>query len=224
MESGESESDECTICYNDMEPYDCVKFDCGHAFCGQCIFKHVETNIEDQNDLIECPHKCCSDIIPKSMIIKIIFENDDLLKKFERIDLLQNQNHAMCIECNAVTEKDDSTNKMHCSNCGTDYCFICKDSHYDYDDCPSERQIYEDLREVREVIGSHDSIKPCPICKIIIYKEDGCNSMKCEYCKLKFCWNCLRTNRQIENMSDEHMCDNYGTFTSDDGYDYIDGY
>jgi hypothetical protein len=50
-----------------------------------------------------------------------------------------------------------------------------------------------------------------PICKIIIYREDGCDSVRCKNCKVKFCWNCSKTNSEIEIM-DKHDCDDF------DGY------
>ena len=34
--------------------------------------------------------------------------------------------------------------------------------------------------------------KPCPNCKILIHKYDGCNHVKCGKCSMDFCWLCLK--------------------------------
>ena len=36
-----------------------------------------------------------------------------------------------------------------------------------------------------------DNTKPCPLCKTIIEKNNGCQHMTCERCAYEFCWECL---------------------------------
>lgn len=221
---------ECTICFDsDLDTDQQVKLDCDHVFCGDCIFKYLKEEISDRNNKIQCPQKYCEEIISDSMIIKIIYEDDDTVNAFKKNKNLLNisDDHAMCIYCKSVVPCS-SNNKFYCYDCYTTYCSVCKEIHSDsddYDKCPNENEIVTNLHDARENLESED-VKFCPICKIMIYKEGGCNSVKCDYCKLRFCWNCLRTNLQIEQMDSdsEHTCGNYGTFLQDDDDDYVNGY
>lgn len=58
-------------------------------------------------------------------------------------------------------------------------------------------------------------IKICPHCQAVIEKIEGCPSMKCGYCRHKFCWNCLKLDKDIQ-LLDSHECEEYGTFNEDD--------
>mmetsp|Transcript_37190 Transcript_37190/g.76222 ORF Transcript_37190/g.76222 Transcript_37190/m.76222 type:complete len:113 (-) Transcript_37190:118-456(-) len=32
--------------------------------------------------------------------------------------------------------------------------------------------------------------RPCPICKVPVQKEDGCDNIQCSQCNHRFCWRC----------------------------------
>lgn len=35
-------------------------------------------------------------------------------------------------------------------------------------------------------------IKPCPVCRVYIERNEGCAQMMCKNCKHTFCWYCLQ--------------------------------
>jgi len=56
----------------------------------------------------------------------------------------------------------------------------------------------EDPEEMRIVAfyktyGGVVVIKHCPLCKVLIERSDGCDSMQCANCKFAFCWSCLKS-------------------------------
>ena len=212
---------ECPICYENTDEYEMIGHDqCDHRYCGRCIFEHVKAKISDGETKITCPDSYCDEYIPHETIISIIYEDDDVNKRYRQNNALLDNNHCICIECDEVVKKSDDTNKVFCQYCDIYFCAICKGTHYDYDDCSNEDEINDNLAEIQNILKT-DNIKFCPICKIIIYKDGGCNSVKCDKCNIKFCWKCLKTNKQITDMSESHDCGDYGVFTTDDG---IDGY
>ncbi len=36
-------------------------------------------------------------------------------------------------------------------------------------------------------------VKACPRCYVPIQKNGGCNHMRCAYCGLHYCWDCLES-------------------------------
>jgi hypothetical protein len=129
-----------------------------------------------------------------SDIIKDIIENDnDLLKEYKNI--YEPNLFSMCPNCKHICERYNDTNEIYCYGCRQYYCFICNERHddsYDYCVCPNKSKIKDTMAEIISALGD-ENVKPCPICKIIIHKEEGCSAMKCLFCRVKFCWDCLKT-------------------------------
>jgi len=70
---------------------------------------------------------------------------------------------------------------VHCPNCSTDFCSICRE--------PWHNGPCSDL-PLGIPFGS-DHIKCCPMCSVPIEKDEGCAQMMCKRCKHVFCWYCL---------------------------------
>lgn len=216
----------CGICY---DPSNFSVQDCDHKFCNDCIFTYVKGKIEDEESNMYCPYDSCGITISDEQIKDIIDNDYNLLEKYSRIsnlsDLDRTKVYSMCPNCKNICKKKDNTNKIYCSDCDNCYCYICNEEHrsYYYDNCPNESDINSTLQEIMNALGDED-VKLCPICKIVIYREEGCSSIRCKYCKTKFCWYCLQTNQTIKK-SDKHNCEKYNGFHRTDSDDeYIDGY
>eukprot|EP01133_Synstelium_polycarpum_P019293 gene19293-23103_t len=53
---------ECSICYCDIEPDQCIEFLCGHQYCTDCVAAYLSASIGDGNGgsaPIRCPSKGC---------------------------------------------------------------------------------------------------------------------------------------------------------------------
>lgn len=127
----------------------------------------------------------------------------------------------VCPQCDEVCKKDSLNNYIKCSSCYNSFCHVCRENHDydDYDDCPNKQSIEDEFTDICNALGAE--LKKCPLCSIIIEKNEGCNSTRCKYCKVKFCWNCLVLCCDIRRMKDLHECENYDGYietNSDDEY------
>lgn len=63
-------------------------------------------------------------------------------------------------------------------------------------------------------------VKRCPYCKYMVYKENGCDAVKCPNCKHRFCFNCLEMFRFMESIKNhEKKCDAFNGFNDEDNED-----
>jgi len=221
----------CEICYNTFEFIEIeIIEDCEHFCCTDCLVKWIETVINDGGSKIMCPHNLCKTCLSYDYINKIVTDNDKYYLLKEYTDncecVIDNGIRLMCPTCNCICKKSSSygTHAMYCGSCNQCYCYVCNEIHEygDYSYCRKESEISELLSEVSNTLGS-TNVKLCPICRIIIDKIDGCNSMKCENCKVKFCWICLQTKSIIDNVG-THECYDYGIFHGYNDNTYVDGY
>jgi hypothetical protein len=214
----------CPICFDEIN-YSC-RLDCNHRYCKICIFKYIEIKINDREPKIYCPDELCNKIIPYYKINDIIKKNNELLNKYKNICDLGKKLCLMCSICNNICKKKKNTNKVFCSNCKKYYCYICNEHHKklaDYDDCPNELNINNTISEITLALKGAN-IKLCPICRIVIYREDGCDSIRCKYCRVKFCWNCLKTQSIIDKMKSHNCRDFDGYLEGSSDAEYVDGF
>ncbi len=62
--------------------------------------------------------------------------------------------------------------------------------------------------------------KRCPFCRYLVYKEEGCDSVKCPNCRYKFCFNCLEMFRFIQSVEDHgKKCEEFAGFRDNDSDD-----
>ncbi len=209
----------CCICENDDN--ELIELSCDHEFCKVCLVDYITFKMDDGDNSYKCPS--CHVKITRLEITDL--ENSELLKRYDEIFRFDISNFAVCAYCKTKCKKDPNSHHIDCPDCKWDFCYICgTDDHRKYRHCPNERKIERDANELtKELENLGLDTKPCPLCKAVIEREEGCNSMKCTYCKLKFCWSCLKSCSEINRM-DDHQCDEYGTFRKTDSDDeYISG-
>jgi hypothetical protein len=219
----------CTICevFQDL-----FELDCSHEFCHGCLVSHLRVKIEEKEELT-CPN--CNDEINQDKINDLLENDEDLLSMYKKSifkefgDARGMLDLVMCPNCNKICKNNDESNRIECANGCDDFCQICGQSHspgFDWRYCPNELDIIHEFDSICLSLDGY--IKRCPLCKIMIERVSGCNSIKCPNCKLKFCWSCLRSASEIKRMK-HHYCYEYGNFletNSDDDYksgsDYSD--
>ena len=82
--------------------------------------------------------------------------------------------------------------ELTCGTCNTTICKNCDNSISDNHVCNPDT--------VLSIKSINNNSKQCPVCRIPIYKIDGCDQMWCPTCNVAFCWDTGRLEtRSIHN-------------------------
>ena len=120
------------------------------------------------------------------------------------------------IATNAYTKNVDGAGRVartpvahvNCPNLHTlTFCERCRDFESPAI-CGSE---FSDMDEETLRLVRHNS-KPCPTCRILITKTDGCNHMTCSGCEQHFCWTCLTTFLPTMGWESHAPCNNVDVY------------
>jgi hypothetical protein len=214
--------DKCPICC-DRDALICLE--CGHSFCVYCLEDYIIGKINDSEYEIICPRYDCDKTISYNFINKYV--DEDVIKKLDRNIIKETVNSSddlkFCPKCEAICEKDDNDG-VYCQNCDYTFCYNCSSVKDGEHECN-----FDVLDEIKDAIQREEdddyykSIKPCPKCHAIIHKYRGCDCVKCIICRYRFCWNCLKLAKDIQNK-EEHLrqCRSYEAFNEDDSPDPSD--
>lgn len=208
----------CKNCGQSLTVFICD--DCGGAQCQECLEEYLSAGIRNGVTEFECPCGTLCGNIPRD-IIKDCLTSTDYQMLMDNIQ----RKLVMCPLCMIMVEKSNVyDSNFKCIICYSNYCSYCYEN-VDQDvfkRCTCKR--YGFTEDIDAVIKEFSDVRKCPVCRILISRDGGCNSMKCIFCKVKFCWSCGSTNAHI--MEYGHECDDYGTFHNDDDdlFEYVDGY
>ena len=182
----------CPICGDLIEnnKNNVIKLDkCGDEYCINCWYNYIQSKIEEGYVNIKCMNFDCQEILNKEFIMKIIKDNDKLIKKYDKfskkLEILNNPNKKFCPykNCDSYGEKIGKDKYIKCKN-GHKFCFIClKEWHGNK---PCEKKEDEEINKWKK----DKILKKCPNCKIWTEKNEGCNHMTCAECKYQWCWLC----------------------------------
>jgi ariadne-1 len=87
-------------------------------------------------------------------------------------------------------------------NCGTEFCVMCGEkfvqgsvSHAKVD-CKNFKRLLDEQSGVAAWAGQQKKglVKPCPGCKKLVEKNQGCSSHSCVLCGVSYCWKCNQIN------------------------------
>lgn len=215
----------CTICFEDQQPNQFVKLDCGHEYCKECLANIFDGALKDKSTrAFKCPTPNCNHLLENDAQ-KI--SNDQ--KKHEQLSDIQLQEWLTKQEAikncptpncgfSFINERADQFT-MQCPDCKKEYCGKCLHIHNPRVSCQQaeqDRNLAQDKnaqeRENAKWLKSHT--RACPKCKASIEKNEGCNHMTCKKCYHEFCWLCL-TNwyghnwqicqaNQVEPLAQQH--------------------
>lgn len=181
----------CPVCWCQVAKFIEIP-KCFHRFCEDCIFLYLKNIICTQAinlDDIKCPEEKCLNCFCSDFTEMIIEREETLLEKYrkfmKRSKMLRNPNIRECIRpnCEEYITKRFLTSKMKCK-CGQVICFKCGYEWHGFRKCVdfSEEKFFNYQRK--------KNLKKCPMCRINIEKNEGCNHMTCLKCKYEFCWIC----------------------------------
>jgi len=178
----ESKTYECTICLEEYGAKLMNIFNCGHMFCNDCCFQHLNFHIEQNSPIILCPSRGCGLVIPKSSIESVLGYNKSLgnalLNKYEAnlLDSYVNDSKKITwcpgVDCgNAVKVTTFKEPHIECT-CGSKFCFSCGNFVHIPVTCQMmidwDRKIASDEASVQHVALS---CKNCPKCNVTMMKD-----------------------------------------------------
>ena len=103
---------------------------------------------------------------------------------------LENPDTRQCPKCDFSQVGTATKPAMTCQKCSYQYCFHHGDAHPN-----STCEVYERknlVEEKKSAAAIAKDCKACPRCTAPIFKNGGCNHMKCVHCQCSFCWLCMQ--------------------------------
>lgn len=180
--------------------------DCGCSFCSICIQQYLTINIREGNVILTCPDAECSrdnQISTKEVEQLVDREIFDMYQRFKlnrEVELDPTRTWCPGVNCETicyVRPSPDGKNKtgvlVHCPNCRSKFCSLCKDTWHFNKSC---EEVQKENHEEGQFLTEQDDdprIKRCPNpnCRVPIERDQGCAQMMCKQCKHVFCWYCL---------------------------------
>lgn len=125
----------------------------------------------------------------------------------QQIDSLQEHiqyHHSIFVDADNRFVYDNHHFIQHCTACTGQIvngsCSVCHDPFCD--SCGQVHQGECDPKAVGDYTIVKSSTKPCPACKVPIYKHDGCDDMWCIHCETPFNWKTLKIYNSIRHTPD----------------------
>lgn len=184
--------DNCIICFNETSI--CYTFNCGSKICSACVRETMMQTVPVPLNLgcyicgERFPIRLWQDNMTPAIFEKSVYRSLRNSRKYPfRV--------SKCIGCDIVNVVNKCKN-VHCK-CGEIYCVECE--HYHTPVTCDMVKIWEGISIKSQI--SANLVKPCPHCKTIVSKLDGCNYIVCDKCKGGICWRC-------GGKSIDHACEN----------------
>ena len=185
---------ECPVCLCDVDAQYYTLTACKHTYCRSCIRENVQTSVKNTLFPIVCTEEKCGTEVSMRDILTFTKGNTkkQLVKfAFEKYASDNDINVCKDTKCSGICRPLQLTNKnlIRCSMCGKNHCPECRALNHPRLTCDQAAQNIFDIEEW--MAGDELNRKRCPVCKIGIQKNDGCNQMMCLNCKTYMCWKCM---------------------------------
>mmetsp|Transcript_6789 Transcript_6789/g.7042 ORF Transcript_6789/g.7042 Transcript_6789/m.7042 type:complete len:579 (+) Transcript_6789:13-1749(+) len=169
---------------------------CHHVFCEECVRRYLTKKIENGQVLnIKCLYGGCPEIFTDRDVFK--YCSEEIIQKYRRFKLdqlkLSNPNslfvYCPIVNCNELVNIDNIEYTIISCNQEHFFCIKCRKEPHEGECEPYNQRL---LEEIKENLKNKSSVKLCPLCEVIIEKNEGCNHMTCINCYYEFCWICSR--------------------------------
>eukprot|EP00826_Nyctotherus_ovalis_P052630 TRINITY_DN670_c0_g2_i5.p1 TRINITY_DN670_c0_g2~~TRINITY_DN670_c0_g2_i5.p1 ORF type:complete len:442 (+),score=76.24 TRINITY_DN670_c0_g2_i5:102-1427(+) len=177
----------CKICMDGLPLGHEFYLSCGHMHCRNCVSEFLTMNITNRSILdLKCPEEGCEARFTKADIRELC--SKDIYQKYLdfRLDheISMNKKLRWCPSpnCGRYVANPKGKSRVKCE-CGVEICFRCGEIAH-------KGSCKKNSDELYKVWAKGRKIQRCPICKIRIEKNEGCNHMTCTHCKYQWCWIC----------------------------------
>ncbi|XAR50429.1 hypothetical protein NMG60_11004756 [Bertholletia excelsa] len=171
---------------------------CSHAFCSDCVTKHIRTKIEGKSLPITCPAFLCTatidlDICRGKVSGEVAAKWEDLL--CESAIPASEKFYCPFRDCSAmlVMDGEKGIKEAECPMCHRLFCAECHVAWHSEVTCEEFKRNErgrEDL--IMEELAKSKRWMRCPNCKYYVEKTQGCLHMTCR-CGTQFCYACGAT-------------------------------
>nr|UPA43673.1 NTPase helicase [Iridovirus CN01]UPA43835.1 NTPase helicase [Iridovirus CN01] len=208
----EDSDQECMVCKNPLST-EFIFMHTPKVFREEFINKTVELDLKREEQLLKSTQermdakvkayglypkvrllnkKLVKKKLPQEERDALVIERDALEEEIEELETLFNKSDTDISRSSTTFycpfEKCEGlVKKGVCGACERSFCNKCKEEKKEDHVCDPE--LLETLKLLRR-----DS-KPCPKCKTLIFKIDGCDQMFCVNCKTAFSWRTLTIHR-----------------------------
>lgn len=196
---------ECCVCFTICgDAAGCpTKHCCKCCVCYRCMREIITIKVNCGNPRIPCPNPECDKFIRKDEILKVIGERVELKDKYERlwVEAGGDGNKNTCPRCSLITEHTlprklklkEKDVKLQCAGCGLEWCFKCHAPWHAGATCKAFQtgeKAFNDWSKGTRAETGDANCRQCPICKIYIQRNTGCDHMTCSRCFSEFCYKC----------------------------------
>lgn len=210
----------CKTCSMDFNIYDLPNYglNCGCIVHNKCFDNLVKTNINMNQPLMHCPY-CKKEVNYSSIMDSLIFNNPDLLAKYEKLTLehftKNSKDSKKCPtkECDYIFFYKQCDTQFTCPKCNKSYCLQCQVEWHKGINCYQYR-IFTNNRNEDDYIKFKMTynLKQCPFCNRWVQNTYG-DKTHCK-CGNDFCLNCG------ERYQLNHICNPF-RFNIDERRNYI---
>ncbi|KAI3834648.1 hypothetical protein MKX03_005988 [Papaver bracteatum] len=209
----------CGICFDNYHHDEMYDAGCGHVFCESCWKGYIGASVYDGPGclLLRCPDPAYNAAVCQDMVYKLVCEDgkkkysDYLLRSYIEDNKSRKWKWCPGPGCGlAIQFEHDGDFKFDSENCDVNcecthcFCWNCtEEAHHPVECSTVKKWNIKNTNEGENVTWILAHSKPCPNCKRPIEKNQGCNSITCSMCRLRFCWICLKST------ADHYACNGY---------------
>ena len=189
---------DCTICFETCSKKDVDALPCGHVFCKACWRDYLLVKVLREGTAhIECPANGCHLAMDELSVLRLM-DNEDAKKLYTKLAakafVREKKGIRWCPgkECEYAVKAELTLPKEVTCKCGSKFCFACALPFHRPASCDVMRRWEAKKSSEGESLAFFaKNTKNCPKCKALIYKDQGCQYMRCQQCSHAFCWICL---------------------------------
>ncbi|KAG4080730.1 hypothetical protein HA402_013260 [Bradysia odoriphaga] len=147
----------CNICFSRKQGRDCVRFNCNHTNCIDCVREYLKLQIvEGSVGSLKCPEHKCNAMVSPQMVKKIV--GDELFRRYDELLLASALNTMIDIvycprkSCQSpvVPEAD---NLAVCPACNFAFCKFCNYTYHGYEPC----RLFKNDEERKELLNKYNN-------------------------------------------------------------------
>ncbi|XP_050367887.1 E3 ubiquitin-protein ligase RSL1-like [Argentina anserina] len=192
----------CEICLETKSAHESFSVkNCSHVYCTDCIVKYVDSKLQGNIAIIECPAPDCEGSLDPEhchLILKPeVFEKWGM-RLCEELFIGSQKRYCPFKDCSAMLIDDgqEVVRESECPNCKRLFCVQCKVPWHAKVTCAEFKRLKKDDDAEKgdimmEKLAYKKHWRKCPWCGIYVERIGGCTSIPCR-CGTYFSFHCGR--------------------------------